>query len=86
MLTNVNKTYTPKFKAITDKYGLNLNKKSNIFEMDNHLGRHTTNYHEFMLKELQRIDNYANGDLSSFMQGFENLARYVKYNPGIMYR
>ena len=86
MLTNKNKSYTPKFREITDKYNLNLNKEWNIFEVEKHLGRHTSAYHEFMLARLKVIDLKANGDINVFMRDFNRLANYVMNNPEILYR
>ena len=86
MLTNKNEVYTPKFHKIVDKYNLNLNKKWNNFEVEKHLGRHTSFYHEFMLSRLQRIDMKANGDVEVFMKLFNKLANYVIHNSEILYK
>ncbi len=86
IISNKNKTYTPKFKEVTDRYGLNLNKDWNIRTVTNHLGRHTKNYHDFILDNLKRIDSLANGDLGVFRSGFDELADYVVSNTHIMYK
>lgn len=85
MLSNKNKTYTPRFRAITDKYDLNLNKQWNIRPVFHHLGRHTNAYHDFMLGQINAIDGIANGDTGIFLVYFNALSDYVVAHPGIMY-
>ena len=85
MLTNKSKKYTPKFKQITDKYGLDLNESWNIKKVSNHMGRHTNSYHEFMLENVSKLDAQANGNISIFEKGFKELAEYVSSNPSILY-
>ncbi len=85
MLSNKNKTYTKKFKSITDKYGLKLNSKDNVFEMKDHLGRHTIAYHEFMLQKIKSFDVIANGNRDIFMKYFKKLTDYVQAHPNVMY-
>ena len=90
IMSDKNKTYTPEFKKIADKYGLKLNgkvngKKWNVFEVQNHSGRHTTEYHEFILKRVRSIDVVAGGNQDVFLKHFNNLANYVVNHPGILY-
>ncbi len=84
-LSNKNKTYTPKFKEVTNKYDLNLNGKWNIKNLENHMGRHTDNYHKYMLKQIQNFDEIANGNKEVFLNLFEGLKDVVSTNQWIMY-
>jgi len=86
VLSNKNKIYTPQFEKITNNYGLKLNNDWNIITVTDHLGRHTNNYHDFVLGQLQQIDNYANGDLEKFQIAFKELSDYVAKNRYIMYK
>ncbi len=84
-LSNKNKTYTPKFKEVTNKYDLNLNGNWNIRNLENHIGRHTNNYHEYMLKQVQFFDKIANGNKDVFLNLFEGLKDVISANQCMMY-
>jgi|GEM_PF-4272404 len=83
-LTNKHKTFVNRFKKITDQYGLDLNDSWNLEFMTGHKGRHTHDYHRFMLKETIRIHDIANGNKTIFMQEFNNLKTTVKNNSGML--
>ena len=85
VMTNKNKKFTPEFKKIADKYGLNLNKADNIISVKNHRGHHTSKYHEFILNKVQAYDAMANGDPKVFMKEFNKLKRFVGNHPWVMY-
>ena len=84
-LSNKNKTYTPKFKEVTNKYDLNSNGRWNIQNLENHVGRHTNNYHEYMLKQIQSFDKIANGNKDIFLNLFDGLKTVVSTNQWMMY-
>lgn len=77
ILTNKNKTYTPRITEITDKYGMSLNGKENIVPLPGHKGRHTNAYHEAMLLSLEQLDAYANGDIAIFMEGMGEMGKFL---------
>ena len=79
-LSNKSKTYTPKFKEVTNKYDLNLNGKWNIQNLENHVGRHTNNYHEYMLKQVQSFHKIANGNRDVFLNLFDGLKNVISTN------
>ena len=89
-LSNKNKKYTPRFKEITDKYGLDLNKPYNGKEWNTalmrHKGRHATEYHKYMLDGVSVIDKIANGNTKTFIQLFDELKQTVIDNPDILYK
>ena len=83
--TNKNKTYTPLFVQIFQKYGLSLSDMWNKNLLP-HLGRHPNEYHEFMLKQLVKYDTIAQGDINIFMQLIEELKKYIISHPEILYK
>lgn len=84
--SNKNTVYTPRYEEIVvDKYGLDLNGKWNVRVLDNHRGRHTNKYHEFMECMLYEIDNIACGDLDEFLFGVGLLEDYIEGNAWIPY-
>ena len=85
MLSNVNKTYTPQYKEVTDKYYLELDQNWNKVDLSHHRGRHTKVYHEFMLTMLREVDSVAKGDLDLFMEGFRIIAEFLVENDWIPY-
>lgn len=85
IMTNKNKTYTPEFDGIVQKYGLKLNQSWNVRTVSNHVGRHTSSYHDFILQRVKSIDVVAAGNKDVFLKHFGKLADYVVSHPGIMY-
>ena len=84
-LSNKNKKYTPQFEAITNKYGLDLNKSWNIRPLTGHRGRHTNAYHEYMLDQIRSIDAIANGDKAQFLSSFNKIIDLISNNPAMAY-
>lgn len=85
LLSNKNSKYTPQFREVTDKYKLSLDGDWNTIIMENHRGRHTNAYHEFMLDMAYFIDDVAQGSLELFLEGFKLLADFVVQNNWIPY-
>ena len=85
-LTNKNKKYTPLFKNIVEKYGLDLNDQWNK-ELLPHLGRHPNEYHQWLLKELQIIDMIPDMNQKLFLHYFEiNIRQPIINNPSMLYK
>ena len=51
-----------------------------------HIGRHTANYHDFVLQKVKSFDVVAAGNKQQFMRYFNKLADYIVGHPGIMYK
>lgn len=85
LLSNKNSKYKPKFRKVTDNYKLSLDGDWNTVIMENHRGRHTNAYHEFMLDMVYFIDNVAQGSQGLFLEGFQLLADFVVQNNWIPY-
>lgn len=82
-LTNKNSSYTSQFEDVVGKYGLNLDESWNI-ELMPHRGRHPNAYHEYMLENIKRIDNYAQGNTSAFLNKFTDLKKEIINNPDML--
>jgi RHS repeat-associated protein len=84
--TNKHSVFTPQMKTIADRYGLDLDGAWNK-ELLQHLGRHTTKYHQFVLEMMQRAAREAGNDTHRFLELFEKYVKEpVRNNPDIMYR
>ena len=59
--------------------------KWNIEEMA-HRGRHATEYHQYMLKRLESIDEVANGNTDVFLKLFEGVKQTIANNPDALYK
>ena len=77
--------YTPQYKEITDRYNYSLSQQENIVDLENHKGRHTNAYHEFILTGLQAADEYAGGDSTKFIDCMHAIAKYVEDNSWLPY-
>lgn len=86
IMTNKNKKFTPQFQEIANKYDFDLNGSANIRSISNHMGRHTSCYHEFVLQKVRSFDVVAAGDKEKFMRYFSKLADYIISHPEIMYQ
>ncbi|WP_257148871.1 RHS repeat-associated core domain-containing protein, partial [Bacillus thuringiensis] len=75
--TNKSKKYTKQFGKITKKYDLNLDHGWNKKKM-RHQGRHPNAYHEFMLRNMKKIDKHANGDKKQFLKSYRSLKKHVQ--------
>ena len=82
-----NKKWTPLYRAITDKYGINLKTwGDNLLEII-HKGRHPSEYHEFILSRLKMIDNIAKGNREKFEKLFKKyIIDRIANDPDILYR
>lgn len=84
-LTNKHRKITPQIEKITKKYNLDLNGKWNIETLP-HAGRHATQYHKYMLKAIDGIDEVAQGSQASFLSKFEAVKSIIRQNPGMLYK
>lgn len=84
-LTNKSKTYTKQIEKITKKYGLDLNGAWNKAPMP-HQGRHANAYHDYMLEQINQIDNIAQGDKDLFIELFDQVKENVIDNPDMLYK
>ena len=80
----INTKYTPQFKRITDKYGLDLDDDWNKIVIP-HCGRHTNAYHDYVLAQMHKIDPVANGNTEAFLSEFESLKREIAANYDMLY-
>lgn len=84
--TNKNNKYTKLIKRYTDKYGLDLDDSQNKESLP-HGGRHANEYHRWVLKQIDMIDQMSNGDQQLFLKYFENYVKQpVRNNPSILYK
>jgi RHS repeat-associated protein len=86
--TNKNKVFTPKFEAIVEKYGLDLNGSWNIDTIP-HQGRHPNDYHNWVLDEMNNIEQVledcGKGSSDEFIKLFtEKVITPVIKNPSII--
>ena len=84
--TNKSKKYTSQFENIANKYGLDLDDPWNK-EFLPHQGRHSYDYHEFVLDEMIEIDKVANGNKDLFIELYEeNVKSVIRENPEMLYK
>ena len=86
--SNKHKTkYTAEFKKILSKYeNLKLTQAWNTATLP-HRGRHAKLYHEFVLREMKKIDAIAKGDKAKFIAEFQKrVVDVVKAKPEMMYK
>ncbi|BCJ92615.1 hypothetical protein acsn021_01840 [Anaerocolumna cellulosilytica] len=81
--SNKNSKYTKQFESIVKKYGLKLDEIWNK-ELMPHQGRHPNAYHDWILEQLQEIDQIANGNKDIFLELFENVKNIVRDNPDML--
>ena len=84
-LSNKHSQFTPQFEEITSKYGLDLNGSWNIDSLP-HMGRHATQYHQYMIESITRIDAVAQGNVNIFLSQFEATKAVIRANPAMMYK
>ncbi|OOR07366.1 wall-associated protein [Bacillus cereus] len=82
--TNKSKKYTNQFQKITKKYDLDLDAGWNKKRM-RHQGRHPNAYHEFMLRNMKKIDKQAKGDRQQFLRSYRSLKKHVQKNSDMLY-
>ena len=83
--TNKNKTYTPQFEKIANKYGLDLDDAWNKEYMP-HQGRHPNEYHEYVLDNMIEFDRIAQGDKNIFLKLYEKMKVHITDNPDMLYK
>ena len=84
--TDKNSIYTQKFEKITKRYNLDLDGDWNK-ELLPHQGRHPNAYHEFILSEMEEIDNIADGNVDIFIELYEERVKSViRDNPDMLYK
>ena len=85
LLSNKNLKYTPQYEDIVKRYKMRLDDERNIVELQNHKGRHTNAYHDYMLQMLNELDSYADGNIELFYEGFDILKQFILDNPELPY-
>lgn len=85
IFSNKNKTFTPQYKEIADRYNYSLSQQENIIELEGHHGRHSNAYHKYMLQSLKALDIYAAGDSAEFLRGVAAIADLIIEKPWIPY-
>ena len=83
--TNKNKTFSPQFNEIAQKYGLDLDDPWNKDLMP-HQGRHPNEYHEYVLDNMKQYDNIAKGDKKVFLTLYDKMKEHILSNPEILYK
>lgn len=72
--SNKNKTYTPQFEEIRNKYGLELDNEWNK-DLFPYQGRHPNAYHDYILNSIRQFDEIVQGNREIFLELFENLKK-----------
>ena len=85
IISDKSNTYKPQYKEVTDRYNYSLHQRENIIPLENHKGRHTNAYHNFILTGLYALDRYADGDPTLFICGMEAIAEYIREKPWLPY-
>lgn len=85
VFSNKNKTYSPQYQEILDRYNMSLDNQDNIVELGGHRGRHTNAYHNFMLDALIAADKIAQGNPEEFYKGFIIIIDFLLGHPGLPY-
>ena len=83
--TNKSKKYTSQFEEITKKYDLDLDDEWNKESMP-HQGRHPNAYHDYVLDNMKKIDEVANGNREDFVELFDQLKQEIINNPDMLYK
>ena len=85
IFSNKSKTFTPQYTAITDAYDLDLRGDWNTVMLEGHRGRHTNDYHMFMLDMISVVDGVAKGNQARFLKGVSYLKTTIKDNAWLPY-
>lgn len=84
--TNKNKTFTPEFEKIADKYELNLDGDWNKAKLP-HSGRHPNEYHQWVLDHMRSIDIMTNMNQQEFIKQFNvRVIQPIRNNPDMLYK
>ena len=62
---------------------MDLNDDWNIEPMP-HQGRHPNEYHEWVIEQMNRIDDKAQGNKDDFLRMFENTKQTIRDNPDML--
>jgi RHS repeat-associated protein len=82
--TNKHSYFTARMQAIAERYGLTLDGAWNKALMP-HRGRHPTVYHEWVLRNMERISLEVGDDTQRFLEMFErDVKQVVLQNPGLL--
>jgi hypothetical protein len=84
--SNKSSKWTARFERITKKYNLDLDGDWNTNVLP-HQGRHPDEYHNWVLEQVNQIDQIAQGNRSKFLELFElRVKQPVQNNPGMLYK
>lgn len=83
--TNKNRTYTPQMETIARRYHLDLDGEWNKALLP-HQGRHPNAYHDYVLEEIRRFDNIAQGDVGKFLRLYAGMKQEIDANPDMLYK
>lgn len=86
ILTNKHDTkWTAQFGKIVGSYGLELKGSWNTIDIP-HQGSHPERYHQWVMSQLQAIDQIAKGDQQKFLQLFnERIRQQVSDHPEMLF-
>jgi len=88
ILTNKHATkWTAEFDKIVKPYGLDLDQTWNKIRIPHaQTGGHPEKYHEWLLKQMQEIDQIAQGNKDKFLELFdEKIQRQVEEHPEMLF-
>lgn len=72
-------------KDILKQNNYSLNDSSNIVSLENHRGRHSDAYHDFISNVIDRLGAYSNGSYDLFVKGMKVLGEFIKEYPWLPY-
>ena len=86
LLSNKNRKWTPRYKEIADRYGLDLDEPWNMIRIPQ-AGRHCTEYLKWSLDEAFRASLEAGPDKAKFLKLFRKYVRdEVRRNPDMIWK
>lgn len=84
ILSNKHSFFTPQFESIVNRFGLKLSESWNIIPLEDHHGRHTNAYHQYVLEEIIRIAE-SSSNAAAFLKGFQIVVDALNNNPHLPY-
>ena len=82
--TDKHRYYTPEFKKIIERYGLDIDGNWNTAPLP-HRGRHPNEYHEYVINGMQKAAEEAGDNAEIFLQKFnEYVIEPVKQHPELL--